>query len=90
MRIGGYNKQVDFERLGGALVLAASVILAIRTAKKESLRHVDVSNRDWEEEVDHALKLAHMLMAHATARYPQSFRQKDVPWYVPEEEDQPK
>ena len=37
MRVAGKERQVDFERLGPTLVIAASVILAIRTARQQTV-----------------------------------------------------
>jgi len=87
MKVGGYSKQVDDERLGPTLVIAASVILAIRTARHNPLREPMFENRALEAEIDVALKLAHNLLTTASHRWPRLFKQKDVPWYMPSEED---
>jgi hypothetical protein len=34
MTIGGYDKRIDYERLGPTMMIAASIIIAIRTAKR--------------------------------------------------------
>jgi hypothetical protein len=33
MQVGGMNKRVDYARLGPTLVIASSLVLAIRTAR---------------------------------------------------------
>ena len=90
MEIGGYNEKIDFERLGGVMVIGACLILAIRTAKRAAVRHPTASQRDLESEVDYAVHLASRVISHATATKSGMFRKKNVPWYVANDEDQPK
>ena len=90
MRVGGYNKQVDYQRLGPTLTIAASLIVAIRTARWPLFRESTASARDWEAEVDHAIRLAHMVLTHLTASKSSLFVQKDVAWHVADDEDAPK
>lgn len=88
--IGGYNQEIDFERLGGVLVIGACLILAIRTARRAAVRHPTASDRDLDSEVDYAVHLAGRVISHATSMQRGMFRKKDVPWYIASDEDQPK
>jgi hypothetical protein len=38
MEVGGYNKQVDFAKLGPTLVIASSLVLAIPHSEMELVR----------------------------------------------------
>jgi hypothetical protein len=87
MKIGGYKKAIDYERLGATMMVSASMILAIRTAKRPPQYSENLSNRDWEEEVEFAVKVANHLLSAAIKRRPEMFKHKDVAWYVPDDED---
>ncbi len=87
MKVGGHNREIDYERLGATLVIAAAIILAIRTARRPPLYDESFSNRDWGDEMDFATKVAGHLVSTATRRKPEFFKHKDVPWYMPDDED---
>lgn len=80
--IGGYNREIDFERLGRVMVIGAYLILAIRTAKRAAIRHPTASDPELASEVDYAVHLAGRIISHATSSHKGMFRKKDVPWYV--------
>jgi hypothetical protein len=87
MTIGGYKKEIDYERLGPTMMIAASIILAIRTAKRPPGYSESLSNRDWEEEFEFAVKVASALLGIAIHRKPELFKHKDVAWHVPDDSD---
>ena len=89
LKPGGYTKEVDRERLGPTLDIAASMIVAIRTARMLKPEGDPLlSNRELDEEIDRALKLAQRVLSSATHRWPEMFRQKEVPaWYEPDGTD---
>jgi hypothetical protein len=89
MEIGGYNKQVDFSKLGTSVLVGACMILAIRTARKIVNDHATASDREWESEVDTSIRLAHKVMMHLVSKHAALFASKDVPWYLPADEDHP-
>jgi hypothetical protein len=90
MRIGGYRRDVDQQELGSALLVASSMVLAIRTARW-NLTHSDgLANIDLEREVEHSVRMAKLVLSHLTGRYPELFQQKDVAWYAARDEEVPK
>jgi hypothetical protein len=90
MRIGGFRQEVDQQKLGPALLIASSLILAIRTARWNPTHSDGLANVDLEKEVEHSVRIAKIVMSHLTGRYPELFTLKEVPWYTPGDEDVPK
>jgi hypothetical protein len=90
MAIGGYTKQVDFGKLGPTLTIAASLILAIRTARWPVLRESTASAPEWDAEVAHSIQVANKVLAHLLAHKGGLFVQKEVAWHMPDDEDVPK
>lgn len=88
--IGGYRREIDQQRLGPALLIAASMVLAIRTARWSPMASDGFANVDWENEMQHSVRMARIVLSHLTSRYPEFFPAKDVPWYVPSDDDVPK
>ena len=82
-RIGGYRREVDHQKLGSALLIASSLVLAIRTARWMPTHSDGVSHTDWDKEVEHSVRIAKIVLSHLTSRCPELFQTKDVPWYVP-------
>jgi len=89
-QIGGYRSEVDQQKLGPALVIASSLILAIRTARWPTTHSDGLANMEWEKEVEHSVRIAKIVLSHLTARSPELFQTKDVPWYVATDDDVPK
>ena len=89
-QIGGYRSEVDQQKLGPALVIASSLILAIRTARWPTTHSDGLANMEWEKEVEHSVRIAKIVLSHLTARSPVLFHTKDVPWYVATDDDVPK
>ena len=89
-QLGGYRSEVDQQKLGPALVIASSLILAIRTARWPATHSDGLSNVEWEKELEHSVRIGKLVLSHLTARYPDLFKSKQVPWYVANDEDHPK
>jgi hypothetical protein len=88
-QIGGYRPEVDQQKLGPTLVIASSLILAIRTARWPTTHSDGLADMDWEKEVQHSVRVGRIVLAHLTARYPDLFQCKQVPWYVATDDDSP-
>jgi hypothetical protein len=69
-KVGGYRREVDFQKLGPALLIASSLVLAIRTAKWSPTHSDGLSAVDWDREVEHSARVAKIVLSHLTARYP--------------------
>ena len=90
MRVGGIRREVDQQKLGPALLIASSLVLAIRTARWSPTHSDGLANVDLEKEVEHSVRIAKIVMSHLTGQYPELFLMKEVPWYAPGDEDVPK
>src|ERR1700727_2457860 len=88
--VGGYRREVDFQKLGPALIIASSLVLAIRTARWPPTHSDGLANMEWEKEVEHSVRIGRLVLSHLTARYPDLFQSKQVPWYVATDEDSPR
>jgi len=89
-RIGGFRKEVDDQKLGPALLIAASLVLAIRTTRWPAMQGDGFADVDWQKEVEHSVRIAKSMLTHLTSRFPNLFPSKDVPWYVATDEDVPR
>ena len=89
-RIGGHRREIDSRKLGPALLIASSLVLAIRTARWPATHSDGLAHVDWDTEVEHSIRIAQIVLSHLTARCPELFPMKDVPWYVVTDEDVPK
>jgi hypothetical protein len=47
--IGGYRREVDIQKLGPALLIASSLVLAIRTAKWSPTHNDGLATVDWDK-----------------------------------------
>lgn len=72
------GKQIDLEKLGGAFMVGAAIIFAIRTARRDPIFCPRDSNRDWEAEMDFALNVTKALLSRATSHHAEFFRQTVV------------
>ncbi len=90
MEIAGYRREVDLSRMGPTLVIASSLILAIRTARWPRIAVDTGSQPEWEAEVEQAVKMAHRIFAYLLNKSPFLFQHKDVPWYQPGEDESPR
>jgi len=90
MDIGGYDKETDYKKLGPPLLIASCLVLAIRTARWTSTPMNGTSNMEWSHEVDVSVRIARMVLTHLLSKAPGLFPNKDVAWYVPNDEDNPR
>ena len=67
---------LDPSRLGPALLVAASLILAIRTARWPREQLQSSSNPEWQAELEQSITLAHRIFAHLDAKSPFLFRRQ--------------
>lgn len=88
-KIGGYRKEVDYQRFGPALLIASSLVLAIRTARWPATHSDGLADADWRKEVEHSARGAKMMLSHLVAKHSELFVQKDVPRYESTDEDVP-
>jgi hypothetical protein len=89
MEIAGYKREVDLSRIGPALVIASSLILAIRTAKWPRTVCGATAQPEWDLEVEQAVKMAHAIFSHLLSKSPFLFPHNDVP-YAPGESGSPR
>jgi len=76
MEIGGFNKEPDWVKLGPSLLIASSLVLAIRTAKWSRNTVSTASQIEWEAEVEHSIAIARRVLSHLLAKSPHLFQQK--------------
>jgi hypothetical protein len=89
-QIGGHRREVDYQKLGPALIIASSLVLAIRTARWGSTTSDGLAHVEWEKEVEHSIRVAKIVLSHLASRSPELFQTKEVPWYVATDEEVPK
>ena len=88
-RVGGVRKDVDYQRLGPALLIASSLVLAIRTARWPVTHSDGLADVDWQKEVEHSARVAKTMLTHLVSRFPNLFVSRDVPWYQATDDDVP-
>jgi hypothetical protein len=88
-RIGGVRKEVDYQKLGPALLIASSLVLAVRTARRPITHSDGLADVDWQKEVEHSARIAKDMLTHLISRFPSLFSSKDVPWYEATDEGVP-
>jgi hypothetical protein len=88
--VGGHRREVDYQKLGPALLIASSLVLAIRTARWSPTHSDGLAHVEWDTEVEHSVPIAKIVLSHLTARSPELFQTKEVPWYVATDEEVPK
>jgi hypothetical protein len=89
-QVGGYRRDVDYQKLGPALLIASSLVLAIRTARWSPTTSDGLAHVEWEKEVEHSVRVAKIVLSHLTSRCPELFQTKEVPWYVATDENVPR
>jgi hypothetical protein len=90
MKVGGYRREVDLGKLGPTLIVASSLVLAIRTARWPSTDCATASTPEWDAEAEQSISIARQTMSQLISRSPSLFHQRDVPWYQSDDEDVPK
>lgn len=88
-RVGGVRKEVDYQKMGPALLIASSLVLAIRTARWPVTHSDGLADVEWQKEIEHSARIAKAMMTHLTSRFPNLFASQDVPWYEATDEDVP-
>ena len=88
-RVGGFRKEVEQERLGPIMAIAACLVLGIRTAKWPATHSDELCDADWDKEIEHSARIARTMLSHLTTRHPELFRSREVPWHVATDEDVP-
>lgn len=88
-RIGGVRKEVDYQKLGPALLIASSLVLAVRTARWPATYSEGLAEVDWQKEVEHSARIAKAMLTHLTSRFPNLFTCRDVPWYQATDDEIP-
>jgi hypothetical protein len=89
--IGGYEQRPDWPKMGPPLLIAACLVLAIRTAKwPPRSSGGTISDRELEVEVENAVHLAGRVLSSLVSRHGAMFPSKKEPWFVPNGEDTPK
>jgi hypothetical protein len=86
-RVGGVRKEVDYQKLGPALLIASSLVLAVRTARWPPTHSDGLADVDWQKEVEHSARIAKAMLTHLTSRFPNLFTSRDVPWYQATDDD---
>jgi hypothetical protein len=79
METAGYRTEMDLSQVGPTLLIAASLILAIRTAKWPRAA-IEADQPAWEAEVERSVRIAHGILCHLLSKSPFLFPQKYVPW----------
>lgn len=87
--IGGIRKEVDFQKLGPALLIASSLVLAIRTARWPATHSDGLADADLQKEIEHSARISRAMLAHLTSRFPGLFGSKDIPRYETTDDDVP-
>jgi hypothetical protein len=90
LKIGGFEDKPDWPKMGPSLLIATSLILAIRTARWAARSDNTASNMDLENEIDHAAHLPGRVLAKLVARNPSLFPQAKKAWYQPDGQDEPR
>jgi len=90
MKIGGHESKPDLAKLGTSLLIAAAVIVAVRTARWSTRREDTTSQRDLEDEITHGVFVAGRILGHLLTHKGELFTQQQVAWWLPTEEDEAK
>jgi hypothetical protein len=75
-RVGDFRREVDYQKLGPALLIASSLVLAIRTSRWDPTHSDGLANVEWEKEVEHSVRIAKIVLSHLTSRHPDLFQSK--------------
>jgi hypothetical protein len=88
--VGGFEERPDWPKMGPSLLIAACLILAIRTAKRPALLNTSFSDVDLGSEIDYSIHLAHRVLSSLMAHDQAIFPRRKEPWYRPNGESDPK
>jgi hypothetical protein len=87
--VGGFTQKPNWPRLRPTLVIASSLILAIRTARWPVSEAGTHSTPGLAREVAYAVRLAGMVLGVLVAHHESFFFQCKEPWFVPNDDDTP-
>lgn len=85
--VGGFNPRPDWPSFGPSLLIASSLILAIRTTKWAAESGGTVSAPELDAEVAYAVRLAGSVLSMLVTHRPDFFPQVREPWYKPNEDE---
>ena len=88
--VGGFTQKPDWPRLGPALLIASSLILAIRTARWPVRDAGTHSTPELDREIEYAVRLAGTVLAALVAHHESFFPQRKEPRFVPNDDDVPR
>jgi hypothetical protein len=75
--------------MGSSLLIATSLIVAIRTAKWPPRADTMLSEQGLNEEIEFAVQVAQRVLMNLMTRFEAIFPQRKEPWYQATEEDSP-
>jgi hypothetical protein len=89
--IGGYEERPNWPKMGPSLLIAVSLILAVRTAKWPARSGGGTTaDCDLDVEIDNAVHLAGRVLSTLVSRHESIFPSKREPWFMPNGEDVPR
>jgi hypothetical protein len=90
LEVGGYHDRSDWPKMGPSLLIATSLIVAIRTSKWPPRADDSLCGQELNEEINFAAHVAGRVMNTLMTRYESIFPKRKEPWYQADEEDVPK
>jgi hypothetical protein len=84
--VGGYREEIAWPKMGPSMLIATSLILAVRTAKWPPHCNEKLCNIELQEEVDFAVYLANRALTTLVHKYESIFPTTKKPWYNYEED----
>lgn len=77
------KREIDLSQLGPVLLVASSLILAIRTARWPRIESNLASSPELENEIEQSVMIAHRIFAYLISKSPFLFPHRDVPSAAP-------
>ena len=89
LKVGGQHDRSDWPKMGPSLLIATSLIVAIRTAKWPPRADTMLSEPSLNEEIEFAVQVAQRVLMNLMTRFESIFPQRKEPWYQATGEDSP-
>lgn len=89
MKVTGYEQVPDFSRMGPTLLIAAALILAIRTARWPATLEEKLVSPGLDQEIDYAVLLATRTLSRLLRQKESMFPSRREPRYAPEDGEDP-